>query len=244
MAKKLQKASQDASWSKLPRLGATFVINAQFFDNTASASGIKGQSDLAVKLFVYLRDENITLQGDHDWWRVVQLLELKIFFAWARKKHAEGGMTDDEFAIYENVYAGAVDAQESGEFDIVRLGHIASPPGKQYFIGQLVYFTKRKDDGDEKGSVNLMIVNGSEVVLLDDWQPTKKRGKYRKPGTPVLFSTYDPADCVGRHLREMEALEVRRGVRAASEPHNDASPSMSTEEALATFLENDTGRPF
>jgi hypothetical protein len=244
MSKKLQKASQDASWSKLPRLSATFVINAHFFDNTQSASGVKGQSDYAVKLFVYLRDENITLQGDHDWWRVIQLLEPKTFFTWAKKKHALGDMTDEQFALYEAVYNNAVQDAGDDDFEIVRLGHIASPPGKQYFVGQFVYFTKLKDTEDGKGAARLVIVNGSETAVLDDWQPTKKRGQYRKPGTPVLFSTYDPADCVGRHRREMEALEVRRAPRVASEPHNDASRSMSTEEALTTFLANDTGRLF
>ncbi|QRM28341.1 hypothetical protein [Microvirga sp. VF16] len=235
MAKKLQKASQDASWSKLPRIGAISVINAHFFDNTQSASGVKGQSDLAVKLFVYLRDENITLQGDHEWWRVVQLLEPKTFFGWAKKKHAQGGMTDDEYAIYEKVYSGAVDAQASGEFEIVRLGHIASPPGKQYFIGQLVYFTKRKDNGDEKGAVNLMIVNGLEVVLLDDWQPTKKRGKYRKSGTPVLYCTYDPCDFVGRTHREKEALEARGG-RGGGLDIQAESLSTDPAELLNSFI--------
>jgi hypothetical protein len=238
MPKKLQKASQDASWSKLPRLSAISVINAHFFDNTASASGVKGQSDLAVKLFVYLRDENITLQGDHEWWRVVQLLEPKTFFGWARKKHAQGDMTDDEYAIYEKVYSGAVDAQASGEFEIVRLGHIASPPGKQYFVGQFVYFTKRKDSGDEKGAVNLMIVNGSEVLLLNDWQPTKKRGKYRKSGTPVLYCTYDPCDFVGRHKREAEALEARRNPRGYTDAQDEERPPSDPSELLRTFVDN------
>ena len=94
------------------------------------------------------------------------------------------------------------------------------------------------------GAARLVIVKGSETAVLNDWRPTKKRVKHSKSGTPVRYSTYDPIDWVGCHRCVKDALEIRRAPCLVSEPHNDASPSMSTDEALTTFLSNDTGGQF
>lgn len=235
MIKQFQTAAQDASWSELPPLNSIFVIQGQLFDNTKQASGVKGQSDYALKLFVYVRDQNIRLRSDADWWRVVQLLDPKIFFRWAEKKHGQAGMADEEFAVYQQALQLAEAAQETGNYDLVRLGHIASPPGKQYFIGQFVFVMKEKDTDEVTGSLTVVIFN-SEILKLENWKPTRKRGKNRKPGTPILACLHDPLDIVGRTRRENEALDALRGMRAPSDNQDEECQSTDPVDLLQGFI--------
>jgi hypothetical protein len=235
MLKKTQAATQDASWSKLPPLNSIFVIQGQLFDNTKQASGVKGQSDYALKLFVYVRDQNIRLRSDADWWRVVQLLDPKTFIRWAEKKHGQGGMTDEEFAVYQQALQLAEAAQQTGNYDLVRLGHIASPPGKQYFVGQFVLVMKENDTHEGPGPLTAVICNGG-TLILDDWKPTRKRGKYRKVGTPILACLHDPLDIVGRTRRENEALDALRGLQTASSTQGEECQSTDPVDLLQGFI--------
>src|SRR5215212_3341319 len=116
MAKKLQKASKDASWARLYPNERIILLVGQLFDSRRKAAGKKGQSEYALKLFAYHRAWNIQLNGDADWWRVVQLIEPRVVLSWAKKKHTMGGVTDDQLALYEQVAIRAMEFAKSGEY--------------------------------------------------------------------------------------------------------------------------------
>jgi hypothetical protein len=231
MSRKLQNASKDASWARLfPNERITLLV-AHLFDNRDKAAGKRGRSDYALKLFAYHRGWNIHLSGDADWWRVVQLIEPKVVLSWAKAKHAEAGMSEDQFRVYEHVAISAMEAAKSGEYEFVKMGHISSPPGTQYLIGQFVYVHKTKD-----GELQAIIFNDGDGLLLDTWGVTRKAGPIRKPGTPTHFSLYDPGDILGKQKAQDAALEARQAQRAASGQVETEGRSMTTEEALRGFL--------
>lgn len=231
MAKTLQNASKDALWARLYPNDRITLLVAQLFDNRNKAAGKKGQSDYALKLFAYHRGWNIQLNGDADWWRVVQLIEPKVVLSWAKKKHAMGGMTDDQLALYEQVAIRAMEFAKSGEYDFVKMGHIASPPGTQYLIGQFVYIHKTK-----AGELHAIICNDGDVLVLDTWGVTKKAGPIRKAGTPTHFSLYDPHYILGKQKAQEAALEARQAQRAANVEDEAEPRPMTTDEAVRAFL--------
>jgi hypothetical protein len=150
--------------------------------------------------------------------------------AWAKKKFEAGEMTAEQFGYYDTVATAAIESVKSGEYELVRMGHIASPPGSQYFVGQFVYLHKTKD-----GHLSGILFNGGDTVLLSDFKPTKKRGKIRKPGTPTHAMLHDPMDIFGKQRREADALATRR--MGAPAP----APIQTIEPAFRDFL---NGSPF
>jgi hypothetical protein len=148
---------------------------AQLFDNRNKAAGKKGQSDHALKLFAYHRGWNIQLNLDADWWRVVQLIEPKVVLSWAKKKHAMGGMTDDQLALYEQVALRAMEFARLGEYEFVKMGHVSSPPGTQYQIGQFVYIHKTK-----AGELAAIICNDGESLLSIPGECRKKLARFAR----------------------------------------------------------------
>jgi len=67
---------------------------------------------------------------------VVQLLEPSKVLTWATGKREAGEMTAGQFGLYQMAYEGAVQMIEDGSR--AWMGHIGSPPGKHYFVGQFV----------------------------------------------------------------------------------------------------------
>lgn len=209
MSKSIVAPSKDASWARLPRIGSITVLQVQFFDNRAEASGVKGKSDFTLKVFAWTSGWNINLKIP-EWWRVIQLVEPQTFLRWARKKHKAGGMDAAMLATYETVAQQAIGFAQGDDFELVRLGHIGSPPGTQYFIGQFVLVAKRKD-----GSFTGFIFNNGEHALLEDLTPTKKAGRYRKPGTPTHAAIIKGMELLNRQ-REAEKQIAER---EAQEPN-------------------------
>ncbi len=233
MAKKVVTASADASWAKLFPLQNISLMQAQFFDNRDKANGVKGQSDFAVKLFVYHRRWKINLRENNaDWWRVVQLIDPRKIKKWADGKHAINEMTDQQLAVYHTVVDGALHMEKSGDYDLVRMGHIASPPGKQYFVGQFVLFTK-----DKENEIQFAIFRDEETLMIpvEKWKPAKNRGRYPKKGNAKFAAIYDPSDILGRQEKAAEAVTAM----VEGKPTSEREPApMSPEMALRDFLSN------
>lgn len=203
MAKKISKALKDASWARLPRIDSITVMQAQFFDNRATAAGVKGKSDFTLKLFVWTAGWNIDTKKP-EWWRVVQLVEPRTVLLWARKKHEAGDMDADMFGVYEEAAEQAIELAKDDDFELVRMGHISSPPGTQYFIGQFVFIAKQKD-----GQFRGFVYNNGEFVKLDTLKPTKKAGRYRKPGTPTHGEYIKGKELLARQREAQAKLEER-----------------------------------
>ena len=199
----------------LPRLfpvDCIRVLQAQFFDNSASPPK-QGQSQFALKLFAWT-DGNIDFQQPH-WWRVVQLLEPSKVLKWATGKRDAGEMTADQFAQYQLAYEAAARMIEEGSR--AWMGHIGSPPGKHYFVGQFVL--ARWEDED---TLRAVVFNGDSNILLDGFKKPRKRGRIAKANAPKLVALYDPnaalqrqddideANRTGRTLKEV--LDDRLGV--------------------------------
>ena len=215
MAKKLVKSSKDASWARMPPISNLSVIQAQFFDNRTKAAGVKGRSDFSIKLFAWWSQWNLDIKKA-EWWRVVQLIDPKTVLTWAKKKHAVGDMDAAMFEIYETVCHAAIEqAQEDGA-EIVKMGHIASPPGTQYFVGQFV-FPKKMTDGTFEG----FIFREGEHFLLDALKPTKKRGSYRKAGTPTHALLHDPGNIFERQKIAAEQQAAIMSARPAPVANDD-----------------------
>jgi hypothetical protein len=210
MGKKVVTASKDASWARLPVLDKIAVLQCQLFDNRKTAEGVKGRSDFALKLFAWTSQWNISFKQP-EWWRVIQLIEPKTVLSWARKKREAGDMTQGQFDLYESVCANATEAASGDAFEFVKMGHIASPPGTQYFIGQFVVVYKNTE-----GAITTLIINGDDVREIgpDRWKQTRKAGRYRKPGTPTHSALYDPSDIFGRQddaARKLADYQASKG---------------------------------
>ncbi|WP_201861417.1 hypothetical protein [Microvirga soli] len=179
MSKKLIKASKDASWARLPVIESITVLQAQFFDNRSVAARIKGKSDFALKLFAWTSGWNIDLKKP-EWWRVVQLVEPKVVLTWANKKHEANEMDAEMLALYSDASTMAMEMKQDERFELVKMGHISSPPGTQYFIGQFVVVARTKE-----GVFSGFVYNDGAHVELDGMKPTRKAGVRRKAGAPT-----------------------------------------------------------
>lgn len=228
MPKKLIAPTKNASWAKLYPIEKITVLQAQFFDNRSLAQDVKGRSDYALKLFAWEQGWNVDLKSP-QWWRVVQLLDPDTVIMWARKKHKADGMTAEQLAGYEHVYAASVELQADPTVHLIKMGHIASPPGKQYFVGQFVLVWQ-----DEGGVSALVIVDGHDIRL--DLTPTRKRGPYRKSGSPTHAALHDPSDILEKQRRERELLSERQTLREKVYGALDHSGGMTAEEAVASYL--------
>lgn len=205
------------------------VLQAQFFDNRKRADGTKGQSDYALKLFAWHRLNNITLIADADWWRVIQLIEPKAVLRWCREKHATGDMTAAQFAIYDGVAKSAAAMADSGDYSLVKMGHVSSPPGKQYCVGQFVVVTRL---GNEP--IKAILNVDGDAMVLDSIKPTRSRGNYRKPGSPLCAMLHDPHRLVGQTRSEPrgEALVQSGPVRSLVEDRRACGLPVTTEDML------------
>ncbi|MBM6594011.1 hypothetical protein [Microvirga pudoricolor] len=179
MSKKLINSSKDASWARLPVMDSITVLQAQFFDNRSVAARVKGKSDFALKLFAWTSGWNIDLKKP-EWWRVVQLVDPKTVLTWAKKKHEANGMDAEMLSVYSDVSTEAMKMQQSGHFELVKMGHVSSPPGTQYFVGQFVFIART-----EGGVFSGFVYNDGAHVELEGMKPTKKAGVRRKSGTPT-----------------------------------------------------------
>ena len=204
MALKIIQAKRPPLFARMFPLEKVSVIQAQFFDNRKKADSTKGQSEYALKLFAWHRLNNITLMADADWWRVLQLVEPKVVAKWAKAKHSAGGMTDSDLALYVDVAASADEMMATSEFELVRIGHVGSPPGKQYCIGQFAVVMKRPEQPVEA----ILYVDG-ETMHLDAFKPTRSRGAYRKPGSALYAMLHDPSGLIGQSKKEAEASTLR-----------------------------------
>jgi hypothetical protein len=172
---------------------------------------VKGRSDYALKLFAWTSGWNIDLRKP-EWWRVIQLVEPKTILRWARKKHEVSGMGEEMFATYLHACDVAIQRADSDEYELVRMGHISSPPGTQYFVGQFVFLQKQRE-----GQFEGFVYNNGEAVDLSALKPTKKAGRFRKQGTPTHAMIHDPNDILGKQRREREAIEHRESLRGQVE---------------------------
>jgi hypothetical protein len=204
MGKKIKEAEKPPLWGRMFPLDKVSVLQAQFFDNRKKADSTRGQSDYALKVYAWNRMNKITLMADADWWRVLQLLEPKVVTKWAKAKHAVGGMTDSDLALYIDVAGAADEMMATGEFELVRIGHVGSPPGKQYCIGQFAVVTKRPEQPVEA----ILYVDGA-TMHLDQFKPTRARGAFRKPGSAVYAMIHDPSQLIGQSRKEAEGSTLR-----------------------------------
>ncbi len=205
MTKKITtNKNKEPLFAKMFPIQKITVLQAQYFDNSAKSLGTKGQSAHALKIMAYHKGWNIDLRANqHDWWRVVQLIEPKTVLAWARKKHAAGEMTDAQLENYEMVAAQAIEMAADPTTRLSLMGHIASPPGKHYYVGQYVYF--RIDTNGQAAAI--LFVDG-DALSLKEFKPTRKRGRFVKPGTPVLACLHDPWDILGRQRQAQAKLDA------------------------------------
>lgn len=176
------------------------VLQAQFFDNSA-AQPKKGQSQFALKLFAW--SSGTVDFKKHEWWRVVQLLEPFKVHTWAKAKLSAGEMTADQFAQYDVAYQSACEMIATGSR--CWMGHIGSPPGKQYFVGQFVLVRLDEDD-----TMRAMIFNDDDSILLDGFKQPRKRGRIVMAGSPKLVALHDPMGVLERQEAIKEANETGR----------------------------------
>ena len=191
----------------LPRLfpvDCIRVLQAQFFDNSASPPK-QGQSQFALKLFAWT--EGTIDFRQPQWWRVVQLLEPSKVLKWATGKRDAGEMTPDEFGFYQMAYEGAVQMIEDGSR--AWMGHIGSPPGKHYFVGQFVLARWEAED-----TLRAVVFNGDGNILLDGFQKPRKRGRIAKANAPKLVALYDLTAALQRQA-DIEEVN-RRGITLAA----------------------------
>ncbi len=200
----------------LPRLfpvDCIRVLQAQFFDNSANPPK-QGQSQFALKLFAWT-EGTIDFQQPH-WWRVVQLLEPSKVLTWATGKRDAGEMTADQFGFYQLVYEGAVQMIEDGSR--AWMGHIGSPPGKHYFVGQFVLARWEAED-----TLRAVVFNGDSNILLDGFKKPRKRGRIAKANAPKLVALYDPTAALQRQADIDEANKTGRTLREVLEAHPGVS---------------------
>ncbi|WP_133123386.1 hypothetical protein [Methylobacterium frigidaeris] len=232
---KLKVPEKEPMWARLPPLSEIHVLQAQFFDNTGRAVRKQGEADYAIKMMVHLHGWGIELRNP-DWWRVVQLLDPKKVVAWARAKE---GMSAEDLDAYEAVYAKAVEAEAEEGVVLVRMGHISSPPGKQYFEGQFVLFILREDE-----TATLVVYRNGEIEMFQDWKPSRSRGKTVKPGTPKLVMLHDPGGILPKQRESRTKLVTDRDedgiVETTGSP--EPRPSMLSPQELA-FMRARGGRP-
>jgi hypothetical protein len=123
--------------------------------------------------------------------------------SWATRKHAEGGMTGEQYELYETVATQAIANAATDDYEFVRMGHISSPPGSQYFVGQLVVVHKWAD-----GGFDAIIIDDGDCLAIakDSWKPTRKAGRYRKVGTPTHAAVHDPLHILARQEEQKVKL--------------------------------------
>jgi hypothetical protein len=92
------------------------------------------------------------------------------------------------------------------------MGHIASPPGKQYFVGQFVIVIQM-----QTGELIVQVQNDGETLNLTAFKPTKKAGKTRLKGTPTLAMIHDPQNLLGKQREEARKLKEDGSFRARFE---------------------------
>jgi len=199
-------APKEPTWARLFPLDQITVLQAQFFDNTAHPA--KGRSDYALKLFAWTSGWNIDIKNP-EWWRVIQLIEPNKVLKWATTKHAKGEMSDAQARLYGTCVRQCEQAQQSGEAKLVRMGHIASPPGKHYFTGQFVIVIQMTTD-----ELIVQLHNDGEALDLTEFTPTKKAGRTRLKGTPTLAMIHDPHDILGKQREEARKLKEQGNLRA------------------------------
>jgi hypothetical protein len=199
----IKKPEKEAAWAKLPPIDKLTVVQAQFFDNCDRPERKKGESDYTLKLFVWTTF-NVNLKVP-EWWRVSQLLTPEQVIKWARAKHLDDcdALTADQLAVYEEVYSSAVEQSKDAGVDKVWLGHIASPPGKQYFAGQFVFVRL-----DLESKLTAVVFNNGETFLLNDFKKPRRRGKYVKPGSPKLVCLDDRNNIVLRQKVEEHCIKT------------------------------------
>ena len=91
---------------------------------------------------------------------MVRLLAPSKVLTWATGKRDAGAMTADQFAQYQMAYEGAAEMIEDGSR--AWMGHIGSPPGKHYFVGQFVLARWEAED-----TLRAVVFNGNSNILLD-----------------------------------------------------------------------------
>ena len=145
------------------------------------------------------------------WRRTVALTGSKVFFAWATKTHASGGMTDGQYEVYRAAADLAAEAMNSGDYEIAKLGHIGSNDGgTTYYVGQFVLLLKEHGGGP---IVHLFVgddvMEASSFLFDQAWRPGGRRRKF--------FGFYDP-------LKLYAAAKQERAFAAKAEGRRGAAP--------------------
>lgn len=202
LSRQLKSAKKPPFHPALPPIDNITVIQAQLFDNTKLPPK-KGSSDHVLKLFVHTKGWGIDLRTP-DWWRTIPLICPKLVLGWATSKHAEGGMTDEQFATYKGVAEPAIKNLDDPAFSLVRMGHILSSPGNQYYVGQFVYVAVEAD-----GQAKVLLFANGDGCDLGPSAKSRSRTRLPEPGLPVAVFLYDPANLLAKQHAEKAALKAR-----------------------------------
>lgn len=176
------------------------MMQLQFFDNSAQAT--QGRSKYALKIEAYYKPWNISLE-DHDWWRVVQLMDPKRVCDWARREFTDGNLDQSQLDEYEGCEQAEEPMLAQGA-QWVRMGHIGSTTsGKTYFPGQFVFAVMLPND-----DLRVIIRADGRQMRCTEFKAPKVR---RRAKGAALIGFYDPSDILGRQREEKRKLREKEG---------------------------------
>jgi hypothetical protein len=179
----------------LPRLDVINAIQFQLFDNGAKPG--RGRSQHQIKMEVYC-EGRLNLHKPY-WWRVIPLLDQKVFMSWVNKAVADKRITQEQYEMYKLCHEAIVAEAARDDVEFAKLGHIGVKATNTYYPGQFIAAIKEKD-----GGLRVVVVNGQDAIEADSFLFDKlwvKGGPRRK-----FFGFYDPYNMYEAAKREKEQI--------------------------------------
>jgi hypothetical protein len=145
-------------------------IKAQFFDNS-NLQAVQGRSRYALRIDAL--EDGQAFNDDVHWWRTVQLIRPDTVSNWVLRQHQDGVLTDEMTVPYGDAIELAGNMEKAG--DTVWMGHIYTPPGTTYIIGQFVLARMTKD-----GEFSVTLYVDGEQIDFEAFRPQKKENCHYK----------------------------------------------------------------
>jgi hypothetical protein len=137
---KSKERKAPAALPPFPSVDVIKKVKAQFFDNGAENSK-QGKSRYTLRIDALEAEQ--AFNDDVHWWRIVQLISPDTVSSWVLRQHKAGELTDEIALRYGAVIEAAAISEAAG--DTVWMGHIYTPPGTTYIIGQFVLARMTQD---------------------------------------------------------------------------------------------------
>lgn len=200
-----------------PVLGCVQAAEFQLFDNGEKP----GKGKVRHKLKVELYCEDKLVMGKPYWSRVCDLLDVKTFMRWVEREHAEGTITEGQYAEYDaaRMLCEQWEADEQ-RCEFAKLGHIEGD-GNSRFRGQFVIVLKEAGKG-----LTAVLARDGDIIEQRDWQynpgwPRNKRAR-------KFMGRWDPHNMFGK-ARTIKEYDGHTKATNFSEPR----PSFLSPQELA-----------